>query len=86
MSAPFTDLDTSTVDRERAAICVVEFFVWWEMAGRNLYGRDVDGDDGGLQAFARDAVDAIGGWKQARRVLRDLDATTRILIEAKGAS
>lgn len=61
---PFTDLDTSTVDLERAAIHVVEFLVWWETAGRVYYS-----DDEGLKLFAEDAVTAVGGWRAARRVL-----------------
>lgn len=78
----FTDLDTSTVDPERAAIHVVEFFVWWEQAGRVFYAN---GQDDGIKEFARDAVQAIGGWKAARRILRGIDETTRILIEGKGS-
>jgi hypothetical protein len=78
----WTDLDTSTVDPELAAIHVVEFFVWWIQAGRHFYG---DGGDEGLQEFARESVRALGGWRQARRVLREMDASTRILIEGKGS-
>jgi hypothetical protein len=77
---PFTDLDTTTVDLACAAVFVAEFFVWWEQAGRHFY-HDTDE---GLKAFARDAVTALGGWRQARRLLRALDQTTRTLIEAKG--
>ncbi len=79
MTPPFTDLDTSSVDPDRAAIFAVEFFVWWEEAGRTFYRHD----DDGLKAFAHDAVQVLGGWRHARRVLRSLDATTKILIEAK---
>jgi hypothetical protein len=77
----FTDLDTSTVRPDRAAIFAVEFLVWWHQVGRECYGR---GEDDGVKAFAREAVLAVGGWRPARRLLRDLDVTTRILIEAKG--
>lgn len=77
-----TDLDTSTVVSDRAAVHVVEFFVWWMQAGRHFY---LFTDDDGLKAFAQDAVKAVGGWQAARRILRELDTTTRILIEAKGA-
>jgi hypothetical protein len=73
-------MDTSTVDPDRAAIFVVEFFVWWKQAGQAFYGRD----DEGLREFGRDAVKAVGGWRQARHLLRTTDQTTRILIEAKG--
>jgi hypothetical protein len=77
----FTDLDTSTVLPDRAAIFAVEFLVWWHQAGRLYYGQ---GEDDGIKAFAKEAVLAVGGWRQARRLVRDLDNTTRILIEAKG--
>src|SRR5207244_10428458 len=63
----FTELDTSTVDPRRAAIHVVEFFVWWEQAGRVYYTYT---DDDGLKLFAHDAVKALGGWRAARRILR----------------
>jgi hypothetical protein len=76
-----TDLDTSTVDPARAAVHVVEFFVWWMQAGHHFYH---DNDDG-LKSFANEAVKAIGGWQAARRVLRGMDQTTRTLIEAKGS-
>lgn len=79
------DLDTSTVDPERAAIHVVEYFVWWEQAGRWFYRGPGRGSDEGLESFARDAVEALGGWKNARRVLREIDVSTRILIEGKGS-
>ncbi len=46
-----------------------------------FYGR---GNDEGLEMFARDAVDAMGGWRNARRILRATDQTTKTLIEAKG--
>jgi hypothetical protein len=78
---PFSDLDTSTVQPDRAAIFAAEFFVWWEQAGRVYYHY---ADDDGLKAFAQDAVKVLGGWQAARRVLRALDATTKILIEGKG--
>jgi hypothetical protein len=77
----FIDLDTSTVHPDRAAIFALEFLVWWHQAGRQYYGS---GEDDGIKAFARDAVLAVGGWRQARRLLRELDVSTRILIEAKG--
>ncbi len=67
MKDPFTDLDTSTVNPRRAAVHVVEFFVWWEQAGRNYYQFL---DDDGLKSFAQDAVHALGGWREARRILR----------------
>lgn len=78
---PFSDLDTSTVQPDRAAIFAAEFFVWWEQAGRVYYTYT---DDDGLKSFAHDAVKVLGGWRAARRLLRSIDATTRILIEGKG--
>lgn len=62
--APFTDLDLATVDRERAAVFVAEFLVWWFEAGRVFYQAD-----DGLQAFARDALIAVGGCVPAKRLL-----------------
>lgn len=66
MSTVFTDLDVSTVDRDRAAVFVVEFLVWWHQSGRVFYR----GADEGLELFAQDAVTSVGGWANARRVLR----------------
>jgi len=63
-----TDLDTSTVDAERAAIHVTEFVVWWFQAGRYFY--EFQDDDGWLKSFAEDAVKAVGGWRAVRRLLR----------------
>ena len=77
----FTDLDTTTVDPDRAAIFAVEFFVWWTQAGRHFY----KGTDDGREAFARESVEALGGWRCARRVLKRMDETTKTLIEGKGA-
>lgn len=66
----FTDLDTSTVDAERAVIHVTEFLVWWFEAGRDYYNRRRVQEDEGLRLFAADAIDAVGGWAAARRLLR----------------
>jgi len=77
----WTDLDTSTVRPDRAAIHVVEFLVWWLQVGRRSYHRGVDDT---IRLFAEEAVRAVGGWRQARRIVRALSTTTRILIEAKG--
>jgi hypothetical protein len=67
----FSELDRVAVDPARAAIFVAEFFVWWEQAGRNYYGRgNRYGNDEGLQLFARDSVEVLGGWQAARRTLR----------------
>lgn len=74
----FTDLDTSTVDPERAVIHVTEFLVWWMQAGRHFYECL---DDDGLKTFAEDAVIAVGGWKAARRILRS-EGTARGLCGA----
>jgi len=82
MSEPVCDIDCSTIDRARAAVFVAEFLVWWHQAGRNFYQYS---DDDGLKAFANDAISCVGGWKEARRILRELDQTTKTLIEAKGA-
>ena len=76
-----TDLDTSTINRQHAAVFVAEFLVWWHQAGRHFYQYS---DDDGLKAFANDAVSCAGGWKDARRMLQSLDLTTKTLIEAKG--
>ena len=74
---------SSTVRADHAAIFAVEFLVWWHQAGRLYYGQ---GEDDGIKAFAKEAVLAVGGWRQARRLLRNTDITTRILIEAKGVT
>jgi hypothetical protein len=66
----FSELDRSSIDAHRAAIFVAEFFVWWEQAGRHYYGTAVSGADEGLQIFARESVEALGGWRAARRTLR----------------
>ncbi len=70
MTRYFTDLETSTVDPESAAIHVVEFLVWWHQAGRHFYGWGMRDEDEGLCSLAEDAVDVVGGWANARRVLR----------------
>lgn len=51
---------------------VVEFLVWWHSAGREFYR----GTDEGLEFFAQDAVTSVGGWANARRVIRS-EATKR---------
>jgi hypothetical protein len=66
----FTDLDTSTVDPERATIFAVEFLVWWFQSGSAFYGNGRADQDEGLRLFAEDAVIVVGGWRAARRVLR----------------
>jgi len=64
-----TDLDVATVDRESASMFVAEFLVWWVQAGRNFYGKS-RGEDDGIRTFANYAVDAVGGWAHARRLIR----------------
>lgn len=66
----FTDLDTSTVDPERAVIHVVEFLVWWHQAGRRFYGWGMREEDEGLCSLAEDAVESVGGLANALRVIR----------------
>jgi len=66
MTRVFTDLDVSTVDPDRAAVFVVEFLLWWHQSGRVFY----HGADEGLELFAQDAVTSVGGWANAKRVLR----------------
>lgn len=66
----FTDLDTSTVDQERAVIHVTEFLVWWFQAGQRYYARSCRDRDDGLRTFVNDAISAVGGWREARRILR----------------
>lgn len=73
MTHVFTDLDVSTVDPEHASVFVVEFLVWWHDAGRKFYHG---GADEGLELFAQDAVTSVGGWANARRVIRS-QATKR---------
>lgn len=65
-----TDLPLATIDRERAAIFVAEFLVWWDQAGRIFYGppRHVKGSDEGLQLFAADAIDCAGGLTLAQAI------------------
>jgi len=64
MTKMFTDLDTSSIDREHAAIFVAEFLAWWFMSGRNDYGGDLD-----IRLFVEDAAIAAG-WMGARRIAR----------------
>ena len=69
-----TDLDTSTVDPARAAVHVTEFLVWWHQAGRHYYGWGAREEDEGLCSFAVEAVEAVGGWRAAGRILRASEA------------
>jgi hypothetical protein len=84
------DLDRSTVKPQRAAIHIVEFIVWWAQVGRCFYGRGAIQEDEGLRSFAEDAVDTVGGWREARRILRELNLTTALCgvqeMTNKGAS
>ena len=67
---PFTDLDTSTIDPDHAVVHVAEFLVWWHFDGQRFYGRTKDCGCEELWMLASDAVTAVGGWRNARRILR----------------
>ena len=60
------DLDRSSVDREHAAIFLVEFLAWWFIDGRDRYN-----DDPVVRMFAVDAA-ATTGWRAARQIARDV--------------
>jgi hypothetical protein len=64
------DLANDTTDRERAAVFVAEFLIWWHEAGRMFYSPRCRQRDDGLTLFAQDAVRVLGGWRAARRLLR----------------
>jgi hypothetical protein len=65
----FCELERSTVNREHAEIIIAELVVWWFQAGRVYYSRRASQADEGLRLFVVSAVEALGGWKAARRTL-----------------
>lgn len=69
-----TDTDSPLVKVNQTVLvaCVglaVELLVWWSEAGRVFYGRGARDEDDGLRGMVNDAVRALGGWREARRLL-----------------